>query len=212
MPAHAAPPLGKIALGLVLVAVVAIAGFALSSPANQRLVERKLRTAFIGRQPGGTLVVESLPPGASVIVDDEPTGRKTPVTIENFESGVVHDLRLELEGEPSVTSTVSIRPGAKQTVTLVFPDAMVNLSVRTDPPNAELFIDGRSVSLTPASMMVRVGRELHVRVVREGYVEYVEVITPEKKSSINLDVRLEKTEALLEAEAKAKAEGGAQAE
>lgn len=209
LPAREGPPFGKLALGLVAVLAVALVGFALSSPSNKRLVERKLRTAFIGRQPGGTLVVESLPPGASVIIDDEPTGRKTPVTIENFESGYVHDLRLELEGEPTLTSTVSVKPGAKQTVTLVFPDAMVNLSVKTDPPNAELFIDGRSVSLTPASMMVRVDRELHVRVVREGYVEYVEVITPEKKSSINLDVRLEKSEALLEQEAKAKAEAEA---
>lgn len=191
----------KVAGGMTLLLAIGLLGFALSSEQNMRFFKRKLRAAFIGRHPGGVLTIESIPPGARVTLDDEETGKTTPLTVENLESQVVHDLRLELGNEAPVTSTVAIKAGQKQTITLSFPDAVVPLSVKTDPAAAELFVDSRPIGFTPLSLTVQVGRELQLRLNRAGYVEHIRAIVPERRKPIEIDVKLEKSEALLAAEA-----------
>lgn len=198
---HKPLPVKKIAAGLLGAAVVGMLLFTFSSSANQRLVGRKLRTAFLGRKPGATLTVESIPPGARLFLDEEDTGRTTPVTIENVESELVHDVRLELSGEPPVTSTVTLTAGAKKTLNLYFPNAVVNLSVKAVPEGSELWMNGRQVALTPASLTLRVGEPTELEVKRLGYIPWTKTVTPAKGNELDYALELEKTEELKAAEA-----------
>jgi serine/threonine protein kinase len=195
-------PIGFALLVVIALAVLAVAGFAVSSDKNMRLVKRKMRAAFIGRQPGATVTIDSMPSGAMVSIDGESIGRKTPLVVENIESNIEHDIRLELEGETAVTSTLSVKGGQKKTVLLLFPDAVVNLAVTSEPSGAEVWLDQKSIGFTPSTgQPVRVGQELKLRVVKPGYVEWVKTFVPERKKPLNLDLKLEKSDALLEQEA-----------
>ncbi len=194
-------PLGKIAISIGAALVIAMAVFTLWSDRNQRLVTRKLREAFVGRNPGGALTIESIPPGAFVTLDDERTGKRTPLTIENLESVVTHYIELELEGEEPVTSTVAVQAGGKRTMNLIFPGAVVNLSVKTVPESAELWMDGNNVALTPTSMSVRTNKETRIEIKKLGYVPFEKTITPERGGPVALDVTLEKTPELIAQEA-----------
>jgi eukaryotic-like serine/threonine-protein kinase len=197
-----ASPAVKIAAAVAAVAIVATAVYAMSSERHMRVVKSKLRAAVIGRQPGGMLVLDSLPQGARVIVDGEATGKRTPLTIDNFESGVEHEITLELDGEPAITSSAAIRPGQKKNMTMVFPDAVVDLTVKSDPPGAEVWVDRKSVGFAPeAFAKVKAGQEINLRITKLGYVDFVKAIMPERKKPIALDIKLEKTEALIEQEA-----------
>lgn len=194
-------PIGKIILATVLLAIAGVTAFAFSSDRNNRLVTRKLRAALIGRQPGGIVTIESVPAGAKVSIDDEDTGRKTPMTVENFESGVVHDLLLTLDDGDVVTSTIAIKAGSKQTVMLTFKNAVVPMSIKSDPPGAEVYVDNRMVALAPAELMALVGKETTIRLVRTGYIEHIQKLVPERGVPVNVDIKMEKTKELLEAEA-----------
>ncbi|MBK6687231.1 MAG: serine/threonine protein kinase [Deltaproteobacteria bacterium] len=194
-------PVGKIVAAVVALAVIGVLAFTFSSERNTRLVSRKLKAAVMGRKAGGALTVESIPPGASLFVDDEDTGRKTPVTIDNLESEVVHHLALELPGEPTETSTVSILAGQKKTVNVLFRNAVVDLSVKTDPPGADFYLDGRSIALTPTSLSLRTGKEVTIKITKLGYLPVEQKVVPEPQKPVKLDLVLEKSEEMKAAEA-----------
>ena len=179
--------------------------FTFSSDGNRRLVTTKLRSAVLGRKPGATLQLSSLPPGAKVYLDDQDTGRTTPVTIENVESEIVHDVRLELEGEPALTSTVALVAGTEKSLDLVFPGAIVNLSVKTEPEEAELWMDGRKTSFTPATLDLRVGQPVSLEVRKLGYVSWVKTVTPQRGQDLAYDLTLDKTPELIAQEEAEKA-------
>ncbi|CAN0527238.1 unnamed protein product, partial [Laminaria digitata] len=152
-----------------------------------------MRQAILGRKPGATLTLESIPPGATLVLDDEDTGRTTFVTIENVESELVHHVRLELSGEPAVTATVALKAGSKRTLSLTFPNSIVNLSVKSTPEASELWMDGRQVALTPAALTLRVEQLAQLEVRRIGYVTWSEALTPKRGQDTELDIVLEKT-------------------
>lgn len=194
-------PVGKIVAAVLGLALIGGVAFTFSSEGNTRMVTRKLRAAVVGRKPGGALTIESIPKGATVTVDDENTGRKTPVTIDNFESEVIHTLALDLPGEPTETSTVTILAGQKKTVTILFKNAVVDFSVKTDPPGADLYLDGRSVALTPTSLSLLTGKEVAVKITKLGYLPVEQKLVPEPNKAIKLDLVLEKSEEMKAAEA-----------
>lgn len=198
---HRPWPWGRIVGGLLAASLLGLLVFTFSSSQNQRLVSRKLRQAIVGRKAGATLTMESIPPGATLFLDDEDTGRTTPVTIENVESELVHQVRLELSGEPAVTATVALVAGSKRTLSLTFPNSIVNLSVKSVPEASELWMDGRQVALTPATLTLRVGQPTKLQVKRVGYVDWAQDLTPARGEDTELELVLEKTPDLLAAEA-----------
>ncbi len=191
----------KIAVAIAAACFVGLAVFAMSSPKNFRLVKTKARHAFVGRKPAGTLKLDSVPPGAKVIFNDDPTGLITPIEIEHVESEVVHHVRLELEGAKPLTSTLTVQADQKNNVTLMFKELMVELNVRSEPIEAKLFIDGKEVALTPAELPVLAGKDLELKVELLGYHPFSQKLTPERGKPISLDIKLEKTKELIELEA-----------
>ncbi len=198
-------PIGKIAAGLGLVAVLGLVAFTFSSGDNSSYMQRKLRAAIMGRKPGATLTIDSIPPGATVFLDGENTGRTTPITVENVESELVHSVRLELNGEPAETSTVTLVAGTKKTLNMTFKNAMVNAMFATDPEGAEIYLNGRHVALAPATMTLKTGEEVKFEFRRLGYISQEKVFTPKRGESINLTIKLEKSEEMLAQEAAVKA-------
>ena len=191
----------KAIVGIVVVALVAGGIFTFSSERNTRLVTRKLREAFLGRNPGGALTIESIPPGALVTLDDEETGRKTPLTIENLESERIHTIELDVPGEKTETTTVTINAGQKKSITMVFEGLMVNFDVKSVPEGAEVWVDGTNRAFSPTSMSIPAGKEIALKLKKLGYVDFEQSYTPKRGEPIKVDVTLEKTPELIEQEA-----------
>lgn len=160
-----------------------------------------LRHAFIGRHEGALLVIESLPPGAQVTLDGQDTGRKTPLTVENLESQIQHDIRLTLEDFAPVTSTLTLAGGEKRTLLLPFPDAVVKAQIATVPDEAMVIVNGKRQEYTPTTVMLTVGDESTIQVEKMGYVTWEKTLTPEAFQDLNFELELEKTEELKRQEA-----------
>jgi eukaryotic-like serine/threonine-protein kinase len=139
------------------------------------------------------LVVVTVPPGVLVLVDGLPRGR-SPARVE---LALDEPRQLEVQAvftdqSPSTTS-VRLEPQGEATVRLL---AKVPLTVRSDPPGAQVFLGNDSVGTTPReSLLVEPGKKLAVAVVRAGYKKYVAELTPESGKPLVIDARLEKAAA-----------------
>ena len=203
-PRNATPPgaFRMIAIATAVVAVV-VGGLAAASPSFQRT----LRHAVLGRKAGAVLVVESIPAGARVFINGSDTGKKTPLTAENIESEIVHDIRLEREGSEAITSTVSLVAGTEKTVLLTFADAVVKANVSSKPEEATLKVNGRKLGFTPFTAWLNVGETSSVTVEKIGYHTWSQAVTPVAGQPLELNAELEKTDelkAVEEAEAAAR--------
>lgn len=89
-----------------------------------------------------TVRVVSEPPGASVSVDGNRRGT-APVTLD-LAPGEPATIRLELPGHEPLARTVTPAPGTERTLTGELVPIDARLVVYSDPPGAELFVDGRA--------------------------------------------------------------------
>ncbi len=119
-------------------------------------------------KPGVPVKVRSRPEGAQIRYEGKVVLAATPGTIEALPEGS-HTLVARKDGFVDVEQTVKAAPPAIA-VELVLP-AAAYLRVDSTPREAEVFVDGRSVSLrTPADRVaVRAGKKLRVEARKTGY-------------------------------------------
>ena len=120
-----------------------------------------------------TLIVESIPTGATIYLDGEPARIVTPATIE-IDPGT-HQLRLELTGYQDYNVSFSVQDGDIYEI-LAMMDVTFNtsLSVITTPSGASIYIDGAySNYFTPAVIENLVPGYHHIRIYKPGYNEVV---------------------------------------
>ncbi|MBK9032689.1 MAG: serine/threonine protein kinase [Myxococcales bacterium] len=97
------------------------------------------------------LVVESVPAGAHGTVGDQLISA-TPVTLE-VRAGTPLPLRLELDGyRPYVDDRVEVAAGQTLRIRAAMVVAGARLIVRTEPPGAEVTLDGADVGVTPLTL------------------------------------------------------------
>ena len=126
----------RAAVAVAVVLAVGLGAWVASSKTLRRRIGNVVRLAIIGRKPGGTLIVESIPSGAKVILNGEETGQTTPLTMENLESEITHELTLRLDEGVVRTSTISIVANRKRKLRVVFPEAVATVRVETVPPTS----------------------------------------------------------------------------
>ena len=157
----------------------------LSSPTTYRGEEQDL----------AELSVQSRPEGARVFVDGEERGT-TPVTIRDLDEGS-HEVILYLPDHGAFRQTVEGRGGR------IFVDLESEkvlgvgfVSVRTDPPDARIDVDGQRVGLSPLEVPLEAGSHV-VRVSKPGFkdAEASVEVGPEERHAVQL--RLEPREGAL---------------
>ena len=137
----------------------------------------------------GTLVVETVPPGADVRVADEKIG-ETPLQAEPLEGR--YRLDISRAGFKPVQREVFVIAG--QTVRLPpieleKADAIVALT--SEPPGATVTVDGEFRGRTPVSVEVGADREHAIRFARAGYRSATRTLTAGPGETRALDVALE---------------------
>ena len=126
----------------------------------------------------GTLVVDTNPPGAQVIVDNVPRGR-APLNL-SLQPGS-HSIVVRGEGEPR-TIPVTIVAGATSSQYLELPKTSVTtgtLQVRTEPSGARVAVDGQPKGTTPLTLTDLASGEHSVTLENEfGSAKHTVVVQP----------------------------------
>ncbi len=125
----------------------------------------------------GTLVVNSIPAGATIYLDGEAARIVTPATLE-IDAGN-HDLRLELTGFQDYVETFNVGDGDTHTVNATMAvTTNTSLSVTTTPSGASVYVDGSYTGeLTPITFTNLLPGNHQVRIYKGGYNEVIHNIT-----------------------------------
>jgi len=94
------------------------------------------------------LRLASSPPGAEILLQGEPTGRKTPALLPDLPAGTPLDFELRLEGFEPRRETLRLAPGQRRDVELPLVQALGGLRLQT-VPWTDVYLDGRLLGKTP---------------------------------------------------------------
>ncbi len=140
----------------------------------------------------GSLQVETLPPGANILVNGEARGTSpldlTPLPIGNYE------VRAELRGYSPAAETATIiaeAPNVQLKLTLVrTAPPQGSLEVSSDPPGSAVLVDGDPAGQTPvADLKLKPGSH-RVEITREGYEPWSGSVTIEAGKKARLEAPL----------------------
>ena len=135
--------------------------------ASARIAHRKATAAIIP----GQLTIDSTPQGALVELDGQGDASwTTPLALTNLQPGQ-HSLTVSKAGYSSDSRTITVASGSRATTTIRLAKSMATLVVKSDPPGANIFVDGHDAGIkTPGQISVDKGR--HVVLVRmSGYLD-----------------------------------------
>ena len=119
----------------------------------------------------GQLTVDSTPQGAQVQIDGKSdTNWITPLTLTNIQPGQ-HAVIVSKAGYSGDSRTISVGSGNRATTVVHLAKLMATLVVKSDPPGANIYVDGRNMVIkTPGQVSVDKGQ--HVVLVRmSGYID-----------------------------------------
>ena len=119
----------------------------------------------------GQMTVDSTPQGAQVQLDGatDPTW-VTPLAISSLDPGP-HSITISKSGFVTDSRTIKVVSGSKSSVVVHLNQLSATLSVTSNPPGANIYVDGRDMGkLTPAQVSVDKGQ--HVVLIRKaGYID-----------------------------------------
>jgi len=141
-----------------------------AAPSKARNAKKKSSTAGAVIIPG-QLSIDSTPQGAQVEIDgtSDPSW-VTPFALTNVQPGQ-HTITISKAGFAADTRIVNITAGNRATQQIHLSLLMATLVVKSDPPGANVFVDGHdSNAKTPAQVSIEKGQ--HVVLVRlSGYLD-----------------------------------------
>jgi hypothetical protein len=126
-------------------------------------------------QPDAHLIVRSEPAGADATVGGTHLGR-TPAEID-LPSGIAHEVVLSAPGYRNWTRAVFADPGRKLTVLAKLEPILVRVSVRGEPADAELFVDGVAHGKAPQTFELS-ATEHRIEVRKQGFQAFKATVAP----------------------------------
>jgi hypothetical protein len=145
---------------------------------------------------GATMLLESDPPGADVIVGGELRGR-TPVEVV-LPAASEHELRFERRGYEPVIQTIRVPPdgsGDRVHASLELAPGLASVGIVTDPPGALVRVDGEVIedARTPIEELVlSAGQPHEVEVELAGYAPVTREVVPDEGERRALQLELER--------------------
>jgi tRNA A-37 threonylcarbamoyl transferase component Bud32 len=142
--------------------------------------------------PVATLVIKSTPPDAVVFLNDNRFSGLTPALIERVPAGEPHTIRIEKKGYKPWSQTVEPESDQSLTLEASLTRMLSTLVVRSTPPGASVFVDGKELeSPTPALIeKVPAGEPHTIRIEKRGYKPWSQTVEPESDQSLTLEASL----------------------
>jgi len=148
-------------------------------------------------QPGtGTLSVDSSPPGAQVLVEGRAVGN-TPLSLV-LRPGRV-DVELRLGGYQTFRTVAQIRPGETTVINANLIPLVQNglLQISSNPPGAQVLLNGRVVGNAPLNLTVQPGRyEVELRL--SGYQNFRATVNVSSGQTVPLNAIVQPLRGTLE--------------
>ena len=119
----------------------------------------------------GQLAIDSTPQGAQVQLDGKTDPSwTTPLALTNLQPGQ-HSVTVSKPGFSADSRTVNVSAGNRATTVVHLAKLMATLVVKSDPPGANIYVDGRDMG-TKSPGQVSVDKGQHVVLVRmSGYID-----------------------------------------
>ncbi len=130
----------------------------------------------------GVVVVTSTPPGAQVIVDGKPVPDPTPAVVEGLRLSQPHTVEIRAADRRPVAVELEPKPGELvRRVHGDLPTLLASITVESDPPGADVRLDGRAVGSTPLTLPgIRVDERHRIDLALPGHEIDQFVVLPEK--------------------------------
>jgi PEGA domain len=138
-------------------------------------------------QPDAHLIVRSAPAGADATVGGTHLGR-TPAEID-LPSGIAHEVVLSAPGYRNWTQAVFAEPGRKLAVFARLEPILVRVSVRGEPADANLFVDGVARGKAPQALELS-ATEHRIEVRKEGFQAFKTTVSPAASLDRTVQYRL----------------------
>jgi formylglycine-generating enzyme required for sulfatase activity len=139
-------------------------------------------------QADGRIELASVPAEAAVSVDGEFRG-PTPLTLR-LRPGRAHRITLTKPGYEAVTRELSVEADSGRRVTIELPAQYGEIQIASEPPQAEVWVDGRREDVTPTTLrLTALPHAIEVR--HDGYASQTREITPRPGFAQMLDLTLE---------------------
>lgn len=135
------------------------------------------RTEFQPPKPGaGSMSITSVPPDASIVIDGENSGYRTPQTLSDIPEGS-HTLKLIKSGYLDYDQSITVESNKTTPVTAVLSLAS-SLSLASNPSGADIIIDNSSTGKKTHSLITGLYPGPHnVVMSKSGYEQYIINIT-----------------------------------
>ena len=138
----------------------------------------------------GSVAVRSVPAGAEIIVDGEPTGFRTPHVIGNLSATRAHRVVLRMAGfAEGVYPAVEVREDTAVALDHSFAELTSPLTISTNPPESEIVMDGRMVGRSPLTLPSVTHGTHQIELRREGYERITEsIVVPVENNLVRRDL------------------------
>jgi hypothetical protein len=171
-PAESAPPRrwpNAVMLGTC--AAVALGASVYLSALDRRSTTQISEQAPGVSQLGGQVDVRSSPDGATVFVDGEPTGLRTPVVLKGLTGGRRLRLRVEKAGYASQEREIEVAAGAVGSLAFELLASDGRVRFEGAPADARIYVDDALIAGGAESIRLSAGRHT-VRVESQGFLVY----------------------------------------
>jgi len=150
---------------------------------------RKLETVQL--QPAdGILTVRTDPAGANVMVGNSFAGR-TPLELK-LAAQTQHLIHIYKTGYEEANHKIKLISEESQTLSIVLKPKLGVINFAVEPPDAEIFIDGKSMGTVPRQMrLLAVEHRLEIK--KKGFQTYLTRITPRPGFTQEIKIRLTAT-------------------
>jgi serine/threonine protein kinase len=96
----------------------------------------------------GPLKIVSVPPGASVRLDGRRIGATTPILVPQLDHETSHSVEVSLDGYRTKVETVQ----REEEIIVVLQPEVGTVEIRSEPPGAEVYLNGRPSGTTPITV------------------------------------------------------------
>ncbi len=143
-------------------------------PIKKLLIDKSINAAYkylkyLGAevQIYGSIRIESKPSMAKIYLDGKEVGITTE-TITGLEPGK-YTVEVRMDGYEVWSKNVEVEGGIKKVITAVLQMKTGSISVKSEPANARIFLDGKEVGTTPGVIRSTVSGSHEVELKLDGY-------------------------------------------
>ena len=100
----------------------------------------------------GRVRVTSTPSGATIYLDGDNTGKKTPAVLDDVDTGGGHEIVIKLDGfQDGLRQGVQTKPAQEEAVRFTLERVDVEIKLDSEPSGASVYVDGTKIGKTPVS-------------------------------------------------------------